>query len=145
MTPFAGIAWRAVFAGSDPLSLARSPVGRFHHSGQTALYTSLSAEGCAVAIRQYVQPSDPPRVIVPLTVSARHLADLRGRPDVSVVWQDDWAKGIPSSTWAFSDAARADGAQGLLYSSRSRPDLTHLVLFDLSTIRTAGDALPFPS
>ncbi len=53
-----------------------------------------------------------------------------------MVWQDIRATGAAAPTWVFSDAARAAGAQGLLYSSRSRPELSHLVMFDLS-----GDAV----
>jgi hypothetical protein len=56
--------------------------------------------------------------------------DLRGRADLSVIWQDQRTAGKPSPTWAFSDAARLKGAQAMLYSSRSRPELSHLVLFD---------------
>lgn len=59
----------------------------------------------------------------------------------SIVWQDCVDKGEPAPTWDYSDAARKAGAQGMLYASRSRPDLTHLVLFDVSTaiIKETGD------
>ncbi|MBP9183969.1 MAG: RES family NAD+ phosphorylase [Fuscovulum sp.] len=124
---------------------ASAPEGRFHHSGQWALYASLTPEGCAVAIRRYLRPDDPPRVVVALRVTGR-MVDLRGRTEASVVWQDGWAAGTPSPTWAFSDAARAAGAQGLLYSSRSRPDLAHLAIFDPAAVRRAADgaARAFP-
>lgn len=117
------------FDGHDPMAPVRSPTGRFHHSGQWALYTSLSAEGTAVAIKRYMRPDDPGRVIHPLDVIAQKVMDLRGRTEASVVWQDIVATGAPSPTWRFSDAARAHGAQAMLYSSRSRPELSHLVVF----------------
>ncbi|MEX0318680.1 MAG: RES family NAD+ phosphorylase [Ruegeria sp.] len=148
MLTFSGIVWRILYqARADrPLSPARASEGRFHHSGQTALYASLTPEGAGVAIRRYVGADDPPRVILPLQVTNARLADLRGRPEVSVIWQDLHAAGAPSPTWTFSDQARREGAQGLLYSSRSRPELSHLVLFDCAAdlIRPAGAAAPWP-
>lgn len=126
---FSGTVWRMIFAGQDARAPVRSPEGRFHHSGQSAIYTSLTPEGTAVAIRRYVAPDDPPREVVALTLAPLHVADHRGDPDLSVVWQDIRAAGATAPTWAWSDAARAAGADGLLYSSRSRPDLSHLVLF----------------
>ena len=129
LIPFSGTVWRMVFAGQDARAPVRSPEGRFHHSGQRAIYTSLTPEGTAVAIRRYVRPDDPPRKVVPLTLAALSVADHRGNPDLSVIWQDIRAAGASAPTWAWSDAAREAGAEGLLYASRSRPDLTHLVLF----------------
>jgi hypothetical protein len=64
---------------------------------------------------------------------------------VSVVWLDAWAGGRPSTTWRFSDAARTAGAQGMLYSSRSRPELTHLVIFDPAAVIGTDAPLPFPA
>jgi hypothetical protein len=142
--PFDGTAFRALFAGADPLAPAHNPVGRFHHSGQWAIYTSLTPEGCAVAIRRYLRASDPVRTVVPLRVAGR-MADMRGQSEVSVVWQDAWAAGRPSTTWRFSDAARTAGAQGMLYSSRSRPELTHLVIFDPAAVIGTDAPLPFPA
>lgn len=132
ITEFSGSVWRILFRSraDAPLAPARAPEGRFHHSGQFALYASLSAEGAGIAIRRYVQASDPARIIRRFQVSGARMMDLRGRPEVSVVWQDAWDLGHPSPTWRYSDRARAQGADGLLYSSRSRPDLSHLVLFD---------------
>ena len=134
MTPFSGIVWRIVFAdlASDPLAPARAPEGRFHYDGQVAIYTSLSAEGAGVAIQRYLADDARPRVIVPLAVNGAIVLDLRssepGVPPTSVIWQDDRAAGRRAPTWDISDAARAKGAQGILYASRSRPDLSHLVL-----------------
>ena len=66
---FSGTVWRMIFAGRDPRAPVRSPEGRFHHSGQRALYTSLTPEGTAVAIRRYVAPGDPPRAVVALVLA----------------------------------------------------------------------------
>lgn len=130
MIPFAGHAWRIVWQGQAAMTPARAPEGRFHHSGQTAIYTSLSQEGCGTAITRYLSPGDGPREILTLAIAANRIADLRQEPAARMVWQDLRAAGAPSPTWAFSDAARASGAQGMLYASRSQPNLTHLVLFD---------------
>ncbi|MFZ1468338.1 MAG: RES family NAD+ phosphorylase [Paracoccaceae bacterium] len=142
--PFSGTVWRAMVAGADPLAPVRSPEGRFHHGGQWAIYSSLTAQGCAVAIARYLRADDPPRVVVPLSVTLQ-VINHTGQPALSVVWQDLRASGGLPPTWAHSDNARAAGAQGLLYSSRSRPDLTHLVLFDAAAIRAAGAPRPFPA
>ncbi|MDX1780254.1 MAG: RES family NAD+ phosphorylase [Thalassovita sp.] len=145
MIPFTGTVWRLVFADQSPTAPVRSPEGRFHHAGQAAIYTSLTAEGAAIAIRRYLHPDDPPRLLYPLEVDAERVADMRGDPAVSVVWQDIRAAGKPAPTWTISDRVRAQGAQGLLYSSRSRPDLAHLVLFaELDkVIRRLGPARPW--
>lgn len=127
MKPFRGQIWRLVLPGQDPIAPTSQPEGRFHHSGQTALYCSLTPEGCTVAIRRYQSADEQPRLLVPLQVDLLRCADITGDAGASVVWQEGPR---PSPTWAWSDQARAAGAQGMLYSSRSRPDLTHLVLFD---------------
>ncbi len=144
MTAFAGIIWRAAFKGQSPLIPASAPEGRFHHGGQTALYASLTPEGCRVAIRRYISADDPPRLIHPLRFSADRVIDMSGRPELGIVWQDLRDNG-PSPTWAVSDRLRAEGWQAMLYSSRSRPDLTHIAIFDVSatSLATEGESLPF--
>ncbi len=76
MTAFAGIIWRAAFDGQSPLIAASAPEGRFLHSGQAALYASLTPEGCRVAIWRYVAPDDPPRLIHPLHLMVERVIDL---------------------------------------------------------------------
>jgi RES domain-containing protein len=144
MQGFSGIVWHMIPAGANPLAPAAAPEGRFHHSGQPALYASLTAEGTIVAMQRYLVEGGRPRLIVPLTIRAARLADQRGNPAASVVWQDVRASGDPAPTWAFSDEARGAGAEGMFYSSRSRPDLSHLVVFDLTVILSAGAAMPSP-
>jgi hypothetical protein len=134
VTAFAGIIWRAAFDGQSPLIAASAPEGRFLHSGQAALYASLTPEGCRVAIWRYVAPDDPPRLIHPLHLMVERVIDISGRPDLSIIWQDLRESG-PSPTWAISDRLRTEGWQAMLYSSRSRPDLTHIVVFDVAIER----------
>ena len=126
-----------------PSAPATSPEGRFHHSGQVAAYASLSAEGAAVAIKRYL---DVPiaRVLVAMRLEAGRIADERGNSAASVVWQDIRAAGDPSPAWAISDAARQAGAQAMLYSSRSRPDLAHVVVFEPDCLRYIGPTTTFP-
>ena len=143
MIPWRGTAWRLIDAATvDRATLpVASPEGRFHHDGQPAIYTSLTPEGCGIAIRRYLRTDDAPCLLVPLTVAAARLVDLRGAGAApSVVWQDSRASGALAPTWALSDAGRDRGAQGMFYRSRSRPDLVHLVLFDPAAIRDAGPA-----
>ena len=148
MIRFQGIVYRILPCDADPTLPVANPEGRFHHGGQSALYTSLTPEGTAVAIRRYVRPGDPPRVVVPLTVQVDRVADLRGEVAASVIWQDLRALGQPAPTWALSDRARAAGAGALLYASRSRRDLTHCVLFAppatvIVHVGAAIDAAPY--
>ncbi len=141
MIPFEGTVWRIMFASDAERAThpVGSPEGRFHHDGQPAIYTSLAPEGCGVAIRRYLRRDDPPRIIVPLTIQAERISDLTAEGAApSIVWQDLRKAGEAAPTWALSDAARAAGAQGLLYRSRSRPDLIHLTLFDRDVIQSKG-------
>ena len=136
--------WRILPAAlaDAPTTPARAPVGRFHHSGQTGAYASLSPEGAAIAIDRYL--SEPmARVLVPMRLICQQVVDNRGCRDAAVVWQDIHARGAPSPTWAFSDAARRQGAEAMLYSSRSRPDLSHVVVFRPDCLKLVGPITPF--
>jgi RES domain len=128
---FDGPVWRIIpetLVGT-PTAPANAPEGRFHHLGQVAVYASLTAEGAAVAIKRYLTDNRK-RVLVPIWLKAQAVADVRGDATASVVWQDQRQSGAIASTWAISDVARLAGAQALLYSSRSRPELSHVVVFD---------------
>ncbi len=138
MKPLSGTFYRLIdkARAGEILAPARSPEGRFHHDGQRALYLSETPEGCRVAMARYRELTTPEQTVVPLTLTNAHVLDLRdpaqcGRfyvdpSSMNLVWQD---LPRPSPTWSISDAARAAGADGLLYPSRSRPELTHLTLF----------------
>ncbi len=115
------------------------PEGRFHHSGQPALYASPTQEGAAIAINIYLRPDDPPRVLIQLQLTGARLADLRD-PDTcdtlgidpawpSVPWAEERAKGQPATSWKASDAVRASGTDGMIYASRRAPERWHVVLF----------------
>lgn len=147
LSAFSGIVWRIMFADQlgktcEPVG---SPIGRFHHSKQVALYTSCTEEGARVAIQRYLKSDDAERIIVPLKINADRIFDVRKTEfskRASVVWQDAVENGESAPTWQYSDAARKAGAQGMIYASRSRPDLAHLVLFEVSygVVEQAGDA-----
>lgn len=142
---FEGPIWRllATHLADQPTVLAGAPEGRFHHSGQAAVYASLSAEGAGVAIRRYLTDGVP-RLLVPMRLNAAMVADVRGDHLASVVWQDQRAVGRMATTWSISDAARQVGAQALLYSSRSRPELAHVAVFDASCLMIVGPPEPMP-
>lgn len=143
MRAFNGPVWRLVprALADTPASAAKAPEGRFHHSGQLAAYASLSAEGASVAIRRYLDDGAE-RVLIPMWLVADRVADVRGMPAASIVWQDLRAAGHASPTWMLSDAARHAGADAMLYSSRSRPDLSHVVVFHLGCLSPAGRPSP---
>ncbi len=125
-----------------PSAPARAPEGRFHHSGQIAAYASLSAEGASVAIQRYLIDKTE-RKLIPMHFKAECVVDERGNNEASVVWQDIRASEELSPTWIISDAAREIGAKAMLYSSRSRPDLSHVVIFDPSCLSFVGPISPF--
>lgn len=130
-----GTIWRIMAKENahSPLAPARAPEGRFHHDGQVAIYTSLTAQGAGTAIQRYLADDTRPKVIVPLLVEASNLLDMRGTAEevqaTTMVWQDNRAKGLRAPTWDVSDRARKTGAQGILYRSRTHPEYSHLVLF----------------
>lgn len=127
MQMFDGPVWRLLPATMSA-SPASAPEGRFHHDGQIAAYASLSAERATVAIQRYLSDGTE-RIFVPMWLKAEYVADVRGDMEASKIWQNVRDEGKPSPTWLISDAARQAGAQAILYSSRSRPDLTHVVVF----------------
>ena len=141
---FNGPVWRLlpISLAKTPSIAAQAPVGRFHHSGQVAAYASLSVEGVEVAMRRYLGDGVK-RVLVPMWLASNQVADERGNPKASVVWQDIRAAGSPSPTWLFSDAARDEGADAMLYSSRSRPELSHVVIFDTACLSYIGPITAF--
>ena len=141
---FNGPVWRLlpVSRAKTPSIPAQAPEGRFHHSGQVAAYASLSVEGVEVAMRRYLGDGVK-RVVVPMWLSSNQVADERGNPKASVVWQDIRGADSESPTWFFSDAARAAGADAMLYSSRSRPELSHVVVFDTNCLSYIGPITKF--
>ncbi|MEJ8563036.1 RES family NAD+ phosphorylase [Yoonia sp. GPGPB17] len=133
--------YRIVFAefANTVLEGAIHPEGRFHHADQPALYASPSPDTAAIAIQIYLKPDDPPRVLVPLSLRNARMVDLRDIDTCKVLgidpawstvpWSDERAAGRPATSWRASDAARAAGADGMLYASRRTPDRWHVVLF----------------
>ncbi|QBF31605.1 RES family NAD+ phosphorylase [Thalassococcus sp. S3] len=144
LTHFNGPVWRLLPRElvDTPNTPAQAPEGRFHHSGQIAAYTSLTAEGAAVAIRRYLDDGIA-RALVPMWLNADRVADERGNRGASRIWQDIRAAGHPSPTWVFSDAARKTEAHAMLYSSRSRPDLSHVVVFRPDCLTVLGPITAF--
>ena len=140
---FDGPVWRLLSEAlvTTPAAPADAPEGRFHHSGQVAAYASLTVEGAAVAIKRYLT-GNRKRLLVPMWLKTQSVADVRGDPMASVVWQDQRAMGAKPSTWSISDAARQAGAQAMLYSSRSRPDLLHIAVFDPTCLTLVGPITP---
>ena len=159
LSPISGLFWRSSFIGRERhlLDPAGAPVGRWHYDGQSALYLSETPDGCRIATKIYRKREDPQRYIYPFRVENALVVDMRDPEvrsalgvslrDIHVRWPDLHANGHSSPTWALSDKIRSTGATGLLSPSRSRPDLTHLTLFQWNsdqgpTIERAGDPIP---
>ena len=141
---FNGLVWRLLpkSLAKTPSIPAQAPVGRFHHSGQVAAYASLSVEGVEVAMRRYLDDGVK-RALVPMWLKSDHVFDHRGDPKASLVWQGTYEAGEASPTWLFSDEARDKGADAMLYSSRSRPELSHVVIFDTACLSYIGPITAF--
>lgn len=142
--PFDGPVWRLLpkRLADTPAASARAPEGRFHHSGQLAAYGSLSAEGAIVAIQRYLHDGVE-RILIPMRLTTNRVADARGLPAASVVWQDFRAAGHSSPTWVISDAARQARAEAMLYSSRSQPHFSHVVIFRPERLHSFGEGSSF--
>lgn len=137
-----GLFYRIVPAdrADTALAPAQSPEGRFHHDGQSTLYVSSRPDWAEQAIRVYVRPEDPPRVICEVDLAPTRVLDLRDAtlgaalgvdPALAAVpWLPERAAGRPASSWRVADAARAAGAEGMIYTARTEPARWHLVLFD---------------
>ena len=144
-TPLTGRFWRAVFEGDEDhlIKPARGRCGRWHYDGQPAIYCSDVPDGCRVSINSFATAEDPKWIIYPVDVQADRIVDLRepearkvfntDLPSIHAFWNDYLARGETSPTWILSDRLRDAGAQGILAPSRSRPELTHLTLFDWNT------------
>ncbi len=152
--------WRSIFASEAERILygAKSAEGRYHHDGQSALYISPTPEFSRVAVDTYVRDGDPPRVIVPLSVRAAQIIDIRDRgvqralklngTEAGMLWQPERAAGRQATSWIASDAARSTGADGMIYAARSDPARWHIVLFRWNDsagaqIRQSGPPIPF--
>jgi RES domain-containing protein len=122
-----GLFYRIVPAAraDQALAPAVSPEGRFHHSGQPALYVSSRPDWAEHAIKAYVRDTDPPRVINELHLTAAKVLDLRDPVHctaaqidstlAAIPWLPQRAQGLPASTWTVADRARALGADGMIY------------------------------
>lgn len=147
---------RIVFADGleHAFSSARAPEGRFHRSGEEALYLSLTQEGAEVAVNYYRRPDDAERLVVPIEITGGrllHFEDAAVRSEygldllhVAARWQKERDKGLEASTWKAADVARHADADGIFYPSRNRPNLTHLTLFRWNVsgapqLRQSGD------
>ncbi len=129
--PFEADIWRLLDEAliNTPMAPARAPSGRFHHFGQIAIYASLSPEGAELAMRRYAADGIR-RILVPLRLLTNRAADIRGVTAASADWQDFIRRGETPPTWPLSDAARQLGAEAMVYSSRSSPRLSHVVVFE---------------
>lgn len=83
------------------------------------------------------------RLLIPMWLEANFVADIRAIDSASIVWQELRIKGEHSPTWAFSDSARKAGAHAMLYSSLSRPDLSHVVIFKPECMSFVGPVADF--
>ncbi|MCB6179218.1 RES family NAD+ phosphorylase [Rhodobacter sp. Har01] len=153
--------WRILRASDLPRLMdgAHHPEGRFHHDGQPAFYCSPSPQAAGHAVAPYLRPGDGPRLLVPLRLTVAGLCDLRdpatlarlglAGDETAVPWRPQRAAGLPATTWRASDAVRASGAPGMIYTARSAPDRWHLVLFawnagpGSAALAPAGPPRPF--
>ncbi|NIZ61761.1 hypothetical protein DL239_12345 [Sedimentitalea sp. CY04] len=141
MKTISGLFYRIVYEkfADQILDGVISPEGRFHHSGQPALYLSPSIDAAGHGLINFVRNDDPPRVSVPLQLNNGRLLDIRDHatcdaldvaPEAPITpWQPQREAGEPATTWQASDAVRRSGADGMIYTARTNPARWHVVLF----------------
>lgn len=160
MIPLSGTFYRIVFEqyADQVLQGVLSKEGRFHHDGEAAFYCSPSREAASIAIDRYLKPDDPARVIIELKLNDLNVVDIRpyeiantvqsyptlagAEVAAAIPWLEDRDLGIRPKTWDASDAARATGADGMIYSSRKMPQRWHVVLFrwNCSQVQVMGQS-----
>ncbi len=135
-----GTFYRAVLPQyRDTVLLPSERPGRFTPPGGATLYCSATEEGTRIALRPYLQPGEPERVIIALSVKAQNIIDLRDAAacaafgfdpaDTAVAWREVVARGEIPSSWQITERVRAAGAHGFIDPSRKAPHLWHLALF----------------
>lgn len=132
---------------------AQRPAARFNRAGQDALYLSPDEKSARVAIGEYVQAGDPPRVLLRYEVEACTLFDLR-HPEAADVyelarqsWRPPFARGDAPPSWQAADMIRDAGHVGLIDPSRQQPGLWHITLLRWNepgapSVRQIGPAEP---
>ncbi|WP_019954811.1 RES family NAD+ phosphorylase [Yoonia vestfoldensis] len=129
--------------------------GRFHHTGQTAIYAATSPEAAPIAMDIALKRSTAARVIVPLHLTSTRMVDL-GNEDLcralridpawqSAPWAEERSAGRQATTWRVSDAVRKSGADGVIYRLRRAPDKVLIALFGWNRpgradLRIAGES-----
>jgi RES domain-containing protein len=138
-TSVRGVFYRAVHPDHVDAALSGSRAdGRYAPAHRPTLYLSSSPEGVAAAMTKYVD-RDAERLVTPLEVIARRIADLRDARAMAALgvdpheaasdWQQALADGRVPASWGVRDALQDAGALGLIDPSRKRPGLWHLTLF----------------
>lgn len=150
MKTVSGLLYRIVYEkfADQVLNGVISPEGRFHHSGQPALYLSPSVDSAGYAVFNYVSDNDPPRVSIPLQLNNARLLDVRDPEtckDLQIcskaadtLWRPQREAGEPATTWQASDAVRSAGADGMIYAARTNAARWHIVLFRWNQITGAA-------
>ena len=157
LTEVAGTFVKIAYAADVDIILARGmasrPPARFNRPGEDALYLSREEAGARVALRRYVKPGDPPRVILDFDIAPCALFDLRLPENAGIYeharqpWQEALDVGQTPETWRAADHAKALGHAGLIDPSRGQPGLWHITLFrwnapNAPTVRQIGPPRP---
>ncbi|MCR9212542.1 MAG: RES family NAD+ phosphorylase [Proteobacteria bacterium] len=138
LTEVSGNFVKIAFADAVEVPLLRGhpkrPAARFNRPGQDALYLSPDEASARVAIGEYVQEGDPPRVLLSYEVDACTLLDLR-LPEAADIyelarqsWRPPFARGEAPPSWEAADLIRNLGHVGLIDPSRQQPGLWHITL-----------------
>jgi hypothetical protein len=152
--------WRAVPANRIGQVLDRpapDSAGRYHRSGEAALYITREADWATIALGRYLLADGVLRFAVPLELDQAELLDQRDVNACTALgfdpalsqerWQDALERGDEPASWHASDAARASGADGLVDPSRGIVGGWHVVLLRWNVpgtpqLKVAGDPQP---
>ena len=157
LTEVSGVFVKIVFAGDYDVHLERGlpyrPAARFNQIGQDALYLSPDEFSARVAVGEYVNAGDPPRMLLSYEVERCSLFDLRHLQAAAVYelarqpWRKAVSAGEAPKSWDAADYIRQSGHQGMIDPSRRRPGLWHITLLRWNErgaprVRRIGEPIP---
>jgi RES domain-containing protein len=152
--------YRAVLADRVDSVLAPpgpDSAGRYHRPGQAAIYLTAESDWAVIAMGGYMAEDGLPRVVVPLDLTKAWVFDQQDAAACAALgidrdlsnsrWRKALLEGDEPPSWRNSDAARREGADGIIDRSRGIVGGWHVALFRWNTlggpaVNVAGEPVP---
>jgi len=126
MSAITHLVWVAVQAGEDPLHAAPAEEGLFHHAGQPAFYAATNTYSAKKIAEQGAAIGETSRrTLICYEARLDRVEDI-GEADFPLSWYSFARDSQPVPSWAISDAARAKGADALIWK---RYGIEQIVIF----------------